>query len=554
MDLRPYQQEAREAIEREWSGGRKKTLLVLPTGCGKTIVFTTVSEDRVREGDRVLILAHRGELLDQAADKLERTTGLKCSVEKADQTCLGQWYRVTVGSVQSLMRQNRLDKFPNDYFSTIIVDEAHHILTDGYQRVLNHFSEAKVLGVTATPDRSDRRNLGQFFESLAYEYSIVRAIREGYLCKIMAQTVPLKIDMTSVGQQNGDYAIREIATALDPYLEQIAVEMETYCKNRKTIVFLPLIKTSQKFRDILNKHGFNAAEVNGMSDDRAVVLQDFANNKYSVLCNSMLLTEGYDCPDVDCIVCLRPTKVRSLYCQIIGRGTRIHPGKDNLLILDFLWMTQKHDLCRPASIICTDPEIADKMTKNLEESGLPEDIEEAEEKASNDVMADREEALAKQLEAVRHKQGKLVDPIQFEMSINSSDLALYQPTTLSEMAPASEKQMQALEKLGIFPGETDASGNPQILTSGKAQMILDKLGKRRLEGLATPKQIRFLENRGFMHVGEWQFGEANSMISRISMNGWKTPSSIDVSTYVPESLTAGRRLKNKGLQPWEGVF
>ena len=126
MELRPYQEEARQAIEKQWEDGVKKTLLVLPTGCGKTIVFAKVTEDQVRRGKRVLILAHRGELLEQAADKIGKATRLGCAVEKADQTCIGSWFRVVVGSVQSLMREKRLSQFPEDYFGTIIIDEAHH--------------------------------------------------------------------------------------------------------------------------------------------------------------------------------------------------------------------------------------------------------------------------------------------------------------------------------------------------------------------------------------------------------------------------------------------
>jgi superfamily II DNA or RNA helicase len=160
MELRPYQQQAKEAIQGQWASGNQKTLLVLPTGTGKTIVFNSLAEDCVRDGERVLILAHRGELLDQAADKLSQATGLGCAVEKAESTCLDSWYRVVVGSVQSLMRENRLSQFTPDFFNTIIVDEAHHVLADSYQRVLSHFDRAKVLGVTATSDRGVMRNLG----------------------------------------------------------------------------------------------------------------------------------------------------------------------------------------------------------------------------------------------------------------------------------------------------------------------------------------------------------------------------------------------------------
>ena len=530
MELRPYQAEAKAAVLAEWDEKNiDRTLLVLPTGCGKTIVFSDITADRVSKGTRVLILAHRGELLDQAADKLYKSTGLKCAVEKAEETCLGSWYRVVVGSVQSLQRDKRLSRFASDYFDTIIIDEAHHCLSEGYQRVLGYFSSAKVLGVTATPDRGDRRNLGQVFDSLAYEYTLPKAIKEGYLSPIKAMTIPLKLDLTGVGTQNGDYKVGDLGNALDPYLYQIADEMAKVCKDRKTVVFLPLVKTSQKFRDILNEKGFSAAEVNGNSSDRAEVLQAFSDGKYNVLCNSMLLTEGWDCPSVDCIVVLRPTKVRSLYSQMVGRGTRLCEGKEHLLLLDFLWHTERHELCHPAHLICEDAEVAEIMTKNLEEqseTGCPVDIEEAMEQAESDAVAQREEALAKVLEEMKKRKRSLVDPLQYEMSIQDSDLMNYTPSFGWEMSPPSAEQIARLEKFGIFPDEV---GN-----AGKASLILDKLTKRRDAGLTTPKQIRFLEGRGFQHVGTWEFDAASKLINRIAASNWKIPRDITPETYVPE--------------------
>lgn len=524
MQLRPYQKEAKNAIFSQWSDGIAKTLLVLPTGCGKTIVFAKVAEDCVRQGERVLILAHRGELLQQAADKIGKACGLGCAVEKAEETCLGSWFRIVVGSIQSLQRDKRLLRFSEDYFDTIIIDEAHHCISDGYQKVLKYFHSAKVLGVTATPDRGDMRNLGSYFESLAYEYTLPKAIKEGYLSKIKAVTIPLKLDLSGVGMQSGDFKAGDLGNALEPYLHQIADEMAKYCSDRKTVVFLPLVKTSQKFRDILNEKGFRAAEVNGESSDRAQILEDFENDKYNVLCNSMLLTEGWDCPSVDCIAVLRPTKVRSLYSQMVGRGTRLFPDKDHLLLLDFLWHTERHELCHPAYLICENEEVAKKMTENMEnEAGCPVDIEQAESKAMEDVVTQREESLAKLLKEMRTRKRRLVDPLQFEMSINAEDLAGYVPAFGWEMSPPSEKQKKTLETLGIFPDEID--------NAGKATKILERLDKRRMEGLTTPKQIRFLESRGFQKVGTWKFETAKTMIDRIAGNGWRVPADIRPSEY-----------------------
>lgn len=532
MELRPYQQQAKEAIFREWDQGHSKTLLVLPTGCGKTIVFAKVAEECVRHGDRVLIMAHRGELLEQASDKIAKTTGLGTAVEKAEQTCLGSWFRIVVGSVQSLQNENRLKKFDTDYFDTIIVDEAHHVLSNSYQKVMEHFSEAKVLGVTATPDRGDMRNLGNFFESLAYEYTLPKAIKEGYLSPIKAMTIPLKIDFSSVSVQAGDFKVSDIDTALDPYLHQIAHEMKKYCMDRKTVVFLPLVKTSQKFRDILNSEGFRAAECNGSTQARTEILEDFDKGKYNVLCNSMLLTEGWDCPSVDCVIVLRPTKVRSLYCQMVGRGTRLCEGKENLLLLDFLWHTERHELCHPAALIADSEEVSRKMTENMEKQAAIDpmaiDLEEAEQTAREDVQREREEKLAEQLAAMKKRKRKLVDPLQFEMSIQAEDLSSYVPAFGWEMAPASDKQIKALEKYGIFPDEID--------NAGKANLLLDRLNKRREEGLTTPKQIRFLESRGFQHVGTWPFDAARNMIDRIAACGWRIPQGVKPAEFKPEVI------------------
>lgn len=525
MELRPYQEEARQKVQEEWKNGKKRTLLVLPTGTGKTIVFSKIIEDRVRKGERVLVIAHRGELLEQASDKLYKSTGLKTATEKAEQTSLGSFYRVVVGSVQTMQREKRLNQFPPEYFDTIVIDEAHHAISDGYQRVLHHFENANVLGVTATPDRGDMRNLGSYFESLAYEYGLAEAIKSGYLSPIKALTIPLKLDLSNVKQQAGDFSTKDLGTALDPYLEQIAEEMKKQCFDRKTVVFLPLVKTSQKFRDILNKHGFKAAEVNGESGDREQVLRDYEEGKYNVLCNSMLLTEGWDCPSVDCVIVLRPTKVRALYSQMVGRGTRLAPGKKELLLLDFLWHTERHELCHPANLIATDEAVAKKMTENIEELGTPIDLEQAEQQAKEDVALEREESLAKQLSEMKRRKRKLVDPLQFEMSIQASDLTDYVPSFGWQMSPPTDKQVKALEKWGIFPDE--------IENAGKAEMLINRLVKRRDAGLSTPKQIRFLENRGFQHVGTWQFEAATKLINRIAANGWRIPHGIKPAEYKP---------------------
>ena len=528
-ELRPYQIEARDAVLSEWEQGHQHTLLVLPTGTGKTVVFSSIVQKRTEDGSRALIVAHRGELLTQAADKLKAACGIESALEKAESSSLGSLFPVTVGSIQSLAQEKRLEQFPPDYFSTIVVDEAHHALSASYKKVLEHFSTADVLGVTATPDRGDKKALGEYFDSQAYEYSMRAAIHDGYLVPIKAQMIPLEMDISDVGITNGDYAIGEVGSALEPYLEQIANEMLHYCQGRKTVVFLPLIATSEKFCQMLNDVGLRACEVNGNSKDRDQILADFEAGRYDVLCNAMLLTEGWDCPSVDCIVVLRPTKVRSLYQQMVGRGMRLSPetGKDHLLLLDFLWMSERHDLCRPSSLVAKDANIADKINEQIEQGEVC-DLIESEEAAERDVLAEREQALARELKEMRHRKKKLVDPLQYAISIELEDLINYTPAFPWQYGPATAKQISFLESRGI-----DAS---EIQNAGMASMIIDRLITRQREGLATPKQIRCLERYGFVHVGTWSFSHASKMIDRLAQRGWILPYWFDAASYVPKEM------------------
>jgi len=532
VSLRPYQIEAENAILKEWAE-HDKTLLVLPTGCGKTIVFADVAKQRTAAGN-VLVLAHREELLTQAADKIKKSCGLDCSVEKAEKSCIGSPEKITVGSVQTLGTERRLARFDKNHFKTIIVDEAHHSMADTYKRVLEHFDSAKVLGVTATPDRSDMRNLGEYFETLAYEYTLPEAIREGYLCPIRAKTIPLKLDMSKVKTQAGDYSASDLGNALEPYLESIADRMAEECRGRHTVVFLPLVAMAQEFKDMLNERGLKACEVNGNSTDREQVLADFEAGKYDVICNAMLLTEGWDCPIVDTIVVLRPTKIRSLYSQMVGRGTRLSPGKDHLLLLDFLWMTGKHKLVKPADIVCKKEEIAAKINETIDESGEEFDLLEMEEKVSEDVRKQREEALRKQLEEEQRRakaKSKLIDPLEFELSIMDEDLTDYVPVWGWEMEAPSARQLETLEKFGLDVEKID--------NKGLASKLLDKCITRANAKLATIKQMQQLKKWGFKDVNLWTMTDASKIMGQLAANHWRLPYWINPATYVPDSMKKG---------------
>ena len=519
VELRPYQREAVDAVRGEWRGGNRSTLLSMATGTGKTTVFGEIARRCVENGKGVLVLAHRGELIDQAAARLESMCGFPVAVEQAgrhwdDIVEIGM--PVCVGSVQTL-QGDRLDAFPLDTYKVLVVDEAHHAVADSYRRIIDRHKTngGFTLGVTATADRADKRGLSEVFDSIAYEYPMARAVADGYLVPITAKCVPVRIDLSGVKVSHGDFQAGELGHALDPYLPEIAKAMASECAGRKTVCFLPLVATAEKMAEELNRAGLRAVAASGYDtpEERARKKHAFEHGLYDVLCNSMLYTEGWDCPAVDCVVVLRPTKSRGLYAQMVGRGTRLAPGKERLLLLDFLWMCEKHDLARPASLLGKEQKVAEKMAEMLED-GEGRDLEELADEAERDVRAEREAALARELAAQRKKKSKLVDPLQFAVSIQELDLENYVPTKLWEYGDVTDKQRATIEKFGV--------ASDGIECAGQASAFIDALKRRVESGLATPKQIRCLERAGFQNVGTWSFDAANAMVGRLAACGWQS--------------------------------
>ncbi len=503
MELRYYQKEALKAINNGWADFQKQ-LLVMATGCGKTVVFDTFAAEMANQGRRVLILAHRDELIEQARDKYRSITGGETSKEKAKETSIGSPLPVVVGSVQTMSKDERLNRFSPTYFDIIIVDEAHHTLAKSYLKILEHFPGSRVLGVTATPDRGDKKNLATFYENTAYDYSLKDAIEDKFLCPITARTVPLSIDIKNVKISGGDYELRSTADALRPYLGEIAKSIKEYAKDRKTLVFLPLIEIAQELQEFLEKEGVNAREINNKSPNRKEILDWFDQaGKGSVLCNAMLLTEGYDCPSCDCVVVLRPTKIRSLFAQMVGRGTRLCPGKENLLLLDYLWLTERHNLCRPADLVTDNKADADEI-KEASENG---------EVNIFDVVVDRRRRLAEALLRNKSRKSRAFDPLNWLECIGDTEGADHAPIYAWEGDPMTEKQKLTLIKNGIEAEE---------VTKGMASLIIANIIKRCDLGLATPKQMGVLIRAGYKNVGNWSFALASQKITELAENNWNT--------------------------------
>ena len=496
MTLRPYQRDCVSAVNEGWKDFTKQ-LLVVPTGGGKTIIFAKLAKHVLPK--RTLILAHRDELVRQAVDKIDQATGMWATVEKGKQHA-NRDAAIVVGSVQTMV--NRLDEWDRDHFSLIVADEAHHAISDSWQTVLTHF-DANVLGVTATPDRGDKKNLGQYFENVAHEVHLRDLIGDGYLSPIKIKAVPIELDISNVASVAGDYHVGQLAASITPYLRACAEAIREHAAGRKTLVFLPLVSTSEEFARIAQSLGLKAEHVCGTSVDRRRILKNFGRGDTHLLSNAMLLTEGYDCPTIDCVCVLRPTKSRALFAQMVGRGTRIAEGKDNLMVLDFLWQHERHDLVRPANLIAESREVADIMTKESFAGG--DELVDLFELEGN-AKEQREASLRRAIAENRKRKTKLMDAMEFSLGLHDVSLAEYEPTMGWEMKAITEGQVKILKQYGI---DTDT-----VMSRGHASAMIDKIITRSRIGMATPKQMFWLRRLNYPNPEQATLEDAKRFLTK----------------------------------------
>lgn len=495
MELRPYQRDACNAIVKELSKDDiRSTLIVLPTGCGKTVVFCGVaryfafSTAGGRHPCRVLVMAHQNLLLKQAAEKFNGILDIEVNVEKGKKTCKGSSKPITVATVQTMGR--RLDRFDPDYFGLIIVDESHHVMSSTYQNVLQHFSKAKVLGVTATPDRSDGKKLNRFFQSVAFSYTIKQAQEDGYLAPVKIKRAALKIDLNKVKKVRGDFDDQMLGMAIEPYLHEIAEEVRQLGKGRKIVCFVPLIRTAKKAADIFSHYGFRTAWTSGDDKEKDRKLEAFDQGDYDIIFSSMLLTEGWDCPSTDCVIILRPTTSRALYVQMLGRGLRLSPGKKDCLLIDFLFQHDRFDLATPEDIM--EPE---------KPPGTPG------ERPGPGGVGDREDSLLKQAKLAKEEELRIRamrDPFT-DPGIKHILERYYKPSTDLREEEIEKKQKEALEKRNICWLD---------LNYTQANILIHYIdGSRPL----TTKQAYFLRRHGYTYeqIKDFTFSDAKRMIGSI---------------------------------------
>lgn len=546
MQLRSYQQQAVDGAFEAWKASNS-TLIVMPTGTGKTVVLSHIIKRRPR--GKALLLAHREELIWQGASKIEKVTGHKPGIEMAEfaaDTSLFGGSDVVVSTIQTQGAgeggEGRMSRFDPHEFALLIVDEAHHAVAKSYRRVIDYYRQnpdLKVLGVTATPDRADEEALGQIFESVAFEYELPRAIDDGWLVPIRQRAVYVEgLDYSSVRTHSGDLNGTDLARVLEyeETLQRIVAPTAELIGRRKALVFAASVAQAARMAEIFNRYdGTKAAYICGneklvSKELRRKIVADFASGTIRVLVNVGVATEGFDDPGIEVVVMARPTKSRALYAQMAGRGTRPLAGivdawptpqeriaaiaasaKPCVEIIDFVGNCGRHRLITTADILGGNysDEVVERARKKAESSGgEPVDMTEALADEEKKVQEEQERAQRAGLRVKARYTSQVSNP--FEVL----GLQPWQERGWNKGRLPSEKQLAFLERSGVPTRE--------VTTFTQARQLIDTIISRRATNGCTFKQAALLSKFGYP-TRDVSFDQAKATIDRIAASGWRRP-------------------------------
>jgi superfamily II DNA or RNA helicase len=496
MQLRPYQEDAVNGILKSWKEF-PSSMTVVATGGGKTVIAAAVASRVLKEG-RVLYIANRNELCVQPMSAFRSMVGFVPALEKAESRAPLD-AQVVIASVQTLSRKARLERFPADHFRYIFCDEAHTAAAASWERVLGHFSQAKVTGITATPFRSDNKDLAKIFVTEAYRKDLFSLVDDGYLVSpdnVDRLSTPISLEQVRVKRNAAgemDYDLQDAADAIEPWFEAIALELAQKHSKRRILAFLPLVASSQKFVSACVKAGLRAVHIDGEDPEREQKLERFRTGEIQLLSNSNLLHTGIDIPPIDATLNLRPTKSKVLYQQIVGRSTRTLPGvidgietlqgrlaaiaasaKPKAYIIDPLWLTAEHDLVTPAFLIAQTQEEAQDMNKGAGRSYSLRTLH-------SQVQRDREEKIRRRLEAVSHFRHGCVSAVFYAASCGDHWLVNYAPVYPWELGPVKNMDRNILIQAGIDPAS--------VTCQGHARAVIKSIYRRRGKGLAEIRNL-----------------------------------------------------------------
>lgn len=517
VTLRPYQHASIAGIDAALARF-DSTLLVLPTGCGKTTVFSVVALRDVQRGIRVLVLADREELLDQARKRLE-LFGVDARIEQAGRSAGAA--RAVVASVATMVR--RLDRYAPDAFGLIIEDECQHSPAASRSKIREHFRGAKVLGVTATPDRADGKALADVYQSVAYQYDIRDAIRDGYLVPIAARRIVVDaVDLRALkGGKGGDFVQADLAKVMEAEraVHGVVVPLLELAADRRTVVFAASVQHARMLTEAINERRPDAAVlIHGdlERDDRKRRLADYAAGRYQFAVNVDVLTEGWDDPPTSCVAMVRPTKSRARYVQAAGRGLRPSPetGKRDCLILDFTGTAGKHTLCGPADCLAGRDELADDVRAEIErllgtaQLEISTVIENAEEEAAK-------RRAERQVAAVVRWHAEQVDPF-----VGATDHVPTPDDRPPEWAGGAASEPQIAAIAALTKGALGRDNLPPGFSRADAWRLLVVLKGRERDQLCTYAQAKKLFGYG-IDTRQLTKQRANELITKLVAAGWR---------------------------------
>lgn len=343
QNLRKYQADILQDLYRSWADNKKRTIIQLPTGAGKTHLFAQLANEFARKQERVLVLCHRLELIEQAKEKISSICSVDIGIVKSGVKPNFD-AQIQIASVQSLPKQ--LDKLGN--FGLLIVDECHHSTSRTWERIITHFSDTYIVGLTATPTRLDGGGFAHLFDNLVGNISIESLINDGYLSRYKLYASPIEMDATGCSKQGGDYKVADVEKK-NNVIELAGHLIESYSRlaaGLPSVVFAVSIAHSIEIAARYNAAGIKATHLDGTTPtrDRIQALEDFKSGRLQVICNCDLFDEGVDIPSIGCIQVARPTKSLTKYLQMLGRGFRPSSGKEYVVFIDHTHNYRAHGL------------------------------------------------------------------------------------------------------------------------------------------------------------------------------------------------------------------
>lgn len=539
--LRDYQSGSMSAVHEKFDAGSASTLVVLPTGLGKTVLFSRIASNWNR--GNVLILAHRIELLDQAADKLKSDLGYRPPIEQGqrglESDMLWQGGNVIVGSLQTMRNMKRMRKYKDFPFGLVIVDEAHHAVSASYRKIIDTCLEfnpdCKVMGVTATPNRADDAALGIVFDSLAFEMHLQEGIERGWLCDIEQEFVQIDdVDFSGVRMRrdkagNVDFNPADLEALLieeGPMHAMTQPILDRTQNGEQALIFNAGVTHANIMAYVLNKYkpgSAAAVDADTPPVKRQQIVSDYQNGRLQYLTNFGVFTEGFDCPSVSLVVMARPTKSLSLYLQMLGRGTRPLPGvvdgpptpqerkaairasaKPAMRVIDYVG-NSRHKPCSSLDALGGDydveiKQLAEEYIREKGAANVREQMEKA--KADYELLSEQEQRKiikASSVSYTAHKVdvfGQSANPVGQDMDIPRGG--------------SSEGQIGLLVGLGVDYATAAGYSRKQ------AAAVIDKMSKTR----CTKKQFAILQRFGYPMM---PMAEASKVIDVIMKNGWKRP-------------------------------